>query len=141
MKSDILLDLTKGSFPIIIKPNLGQPVFLNLKRKTETSGSTHRFKSYVIAMQSHSVETILESFISNIFIQPILKEEGDFEKRRGEKYPIKPIEINKVEKLDFERHGMLREENCIAHDFHRVPLDINEIFGKRKALYEIIFEI
>ena len=141
MKSAILLDLTKGSFPIIIKPNLGQPVFLNIKKGSETSGSTHRFKSYVIAMSSHSVEVILESFTSNIYIQPILKDEGDFEKRRGEKYPIKPIEISKVEKLDFEEQGMLREENCIAHDFYKVLLDIDEIFGKRKAIYEIIFEI
>ena len=140
MNSDIFLDLTKGSFPIIIKPNLGQPIFLNLKR-SETSEITRRFKSYVMAISSHSVEIILESFISNIFIQPVLKDEGDFEKRRGEKYPIKPIEINKVEKLDFEEQGMLREENCIAHDFHKVLLDIDEIFGKRKALYEIIFEI
>jgi len=141
MNSEILLDLTKGSFPIIIKPNLGQPIFLNLKERSEISGSTHRFKSYVIAMSSDSIEIILESFNSNIFIQPILKDEGDFDERRGEKYPIKPIEINKVEKLDFHEQGMLREENCIAHDFHKVLLEIDGIFGKRKALYEIIFEI
>ena len=141
MNNDILLDLTKGTFPIIIKPNLGQPVFLNIRKRSETSVSTHRFKSYVMAISSHSVEIILESFISNIYIQPILKDEGDFEKRRGEKYPIKPIEISKVEKLDFEEQGMLREENCIAHDFYKTLLDIDEIFGKRKALYEIIFEI
>jgi predicted phosphodiesterase len=141
MNSDILLDLTKGSFPIIIKPNLGQPVFLNIHNRSETSASTHRFKSYVMAMSFYSVEIILESFISNIYIKPILKDEGDFEKRRGEKYPIKPIEISKVEKLDFEKHAMLREENCIAHDFYKVLLGIDEIFGKRTALYEIIFEI
>ena len=130
MNSEILLDLTKGSFPIIIKPNLGQPIFLNLKERSEISGSTHRFKSYVIAMSSDSIEIILESFNSNIFIQPILKDEGDFDERRGEKYTIKPIEINKVEKLDFQEQGMLREENCIVRDFHKVLLEKEKPYMK-----------
>ncbi len=141
MNSNIFLDLTKGTFPFIIKPNLGQPTFLNLQKGYGTSESMHRFKSYLIAMSSDSVEIILETFYSNIYIQPILKGDGDFEKRRGERYPIKPIKISKVEKLDFEEQGMLREEKCIVHDFYKMLLDIDEIFGKRKALYEIIFEI
>ena len=141
MKVDTFLDLTKGTFPIIIKPNLGQPVLLNLFKDSAHLSRRHTFKAFIVALSSYSVQRILESFISNVFIQPILKDEGDFEKRRGEKYAIKPISITEIKEFDFQDQTMISERNCIAYDFYTTLLDIEEIFGKRNALYEIIFEI
>ncbi|TFG17738.1 MAG: hypothetical protein EU533_08125, partial [Promethearchaeota archaeon] len=96
---------------------------------------------FIVALSSYSVQRILESFISNVYIQPILKDEGDFENRRGEKYFIKPISIIEIKDFDFQEQTMLTERNCIAYDFYTTLLDIEEIFGKRNALYEINFEI
>jgi len=141
MKIDTFMDLTKGTFPIIIKPSLGQPVLLNLLDDSKHSSKRYTFTAFIVALSSHSVERILESFSSNVFIQPVLKDEGDFEKRRGEKYAIKPITIDAIKKFDFQDHTTLNERNCIAYDFYTNLLDIEEIFGKRDALYEIVFEI
>ena len=141
MKVDTFLDLSKGTFPIIIKPNLGQPVLLNLSDEAKQSKKKYTFTAYIVALSSHSVQRILESLISNVSIQPILKEEGDFDKRRGEKYVIKPITIIEIRDFDFQDQTMINERNCIAYDFYTTLLDIEEIFGKRDALYEIVFEI
>ena len=77
----------------------------------------------------------------NIYIQPVLKEKGEFAKRRGEKYPIQIQEINKIKNLDFREHGVLKEEHCIVWDIFNTMLQIDNLFGERKELYEIKFQV
>ena len=51
-----MLDLSKGSFPIIIKPNLGQPILLNLgdfKNKANEYNRSIIFDSLIITKPSH----------------------------------------------------------------------------------------
>ncbi len=142
MEIDTFLDLSKGSFPIIIKPNLGQPTLINLNDDLTSHGEKKiTFSTLVVAMKSHSIERILEQFHSNLYIQPILKEQGNFSERRGEKYPIRAVEIKKIEKHEVEDQQLLTEENCVLMDIFKTALDLKGIYGKRNALFEIIYEI
>lgn len=145
MENSTFLDLSKGTFPIIIKPNLGQPTIINLRNLDEGSFSQEEkkvtFSAFVVAMKSHSVKRIVEQFHSNLFIQPILKESGKFSERRGEKYPLRAIEIKKIEKIDLEDQPLLTEEICIALDIHKTALNVKRIYGKRDTLFKIIYEI
>ena len=139
-----MLDLSKGSFPIIIKPNLGQPILLNLgdfKNKTNEYNRSIIFDALIITKQSHSIKRILEYFYLNLYIQPILKDEGDFQQRRGDLYPIKLAEISKIENLDFRDQPILEEQNCIIWDIFNCVLQLDNVFGKRKELYHVKFEL
>jgi len=142
MEIDTFLDLSKGTFPIIIKPNLGQPTLINLNKYFDSHGEKKiTFSTLVIAMESHSVERILEQFHSNLYIQPIIKDHGNFSERRGEKYPLRAIEIKKIDNIDLEDQPLLTEENCIAMDIFKTTLNVKGIYGKRSALFEITYEI
>ena len=142
MEIDTFLDLSTGTFPIIIKPNIGQPTLINLAEDfTSHGGKKITFSAMVVAMKSHSVERVLEQFHSNLFIQPILKDQGNFSERRGEKYPLRAIEIKQIDKIDLEDQPLLTEENCIAMDIYKTALNVKGIFGKRDALFEIMYEI
>ncbi|MFX0031068.1 MAG: metallophosphoesterase family protein [Candidatus Hodarchaeota archaeon] len=139
-----MLDLSVGSFPIILKPNLGQPILLNLKDFKDRLEEYHKpvmFNTLILANQSHSLKRILEYFHLNIYIQPILKEEGEFQQRRGELFPISLIEISKIEKLDFKDQTILEDKNCIIWDLYNSALQLENVFGKRTELYEINFKI
>ena len=138
------LDLEKGEYPIIIKPNLGQPILINLrefKNEKDVFIKKITFSALIIALPEQSNKEILEFFYLNIYIQPILKDEGEFTKRRGEKYPLQILKIEKIKKLDFRDQGVLKEENCIIWDIYNSLLQIDEIFGKRRELYKIKFQI
>ena len=114
-----MIDLTLGNYPIIISPNLGNPILLNLRNNKDHSlfpVKNLSFKALVIASKSYSIKKILENFHQNLFIQPILKDSGDFSKRRGALIDLHLVEIEKVEKLDFRDEPVLEEENCIIWD-------------------------
>ncbi|MFW9781894.1 MAG: hypothetical protein ACFFFB_06380, partial [Candidatus Heimdallarchaeota archaeon] len=139
-----MLDPTEGSFPLIIKPNLGQPILLNLKDFRDEFKEYNKqitFEALIVSKSSHSVKRILEYFHLNIFVQPILKDEGEFQQRRGDLYPITPIEISKVEKLDFREQAVLEFHSCIIWDIFNSALHLDDLFGIRKDLYQIKFKI
>ena len=134
------LDLKKGKYPIIIKPNLGQPILINLRDYMDDNGNFIKkivFDALIIAIPGQNVNEILQFFHLNLFIQPILKEKGDFSKRRGEKYPLQIQEIEKVKKLDFREDSVLKEEHCAIWDIYNTMLQIEGLFGERKELYKI----
>ncbi|MHA1291254.1 MAG: metallophosphoesterase [Promethearchaeota archaeon] len=137
------LDLKKGEFPIIIKPNLGQPILINLKEYRDENGNYIKnvtFDAILIALPNQSIEEILRFFHLNIFIQPILKDSGEFFERRGDRYPLEISEIKKI-KLDNEYNTLLNEEDCIYYDLTKGLFEIEDIYGKRKTLYKITFLI
>lgn len=138
------LNLKEGTFPIIIKPNLGQPVILNLrdfKSDDDQNVKNIFFDAIIITISSQPIEEILQFFRQKVFIQPILNDEGEFSKRRGDKYQIQVIDIQKIEKTNFKDQAVLQEENCITWDLHKRLLKINDVFGERKILFRIRFEI
>ncbi|TFG00201.1 MAG: hypothetical protein EU540_05585 [Promethearchaeota archaeon] len=138
------LDLKKGNYPIIIKPNLGQPILINLRDYMDDNGNFIKkilFDALIIAIPGQNVNEILQFFHLNLFIQPILKDKGDFSKRRGERYPLQIQEIEKVKKLDFREEGVLKEEHCEIWDIFNTMLQIEDLFGERKDLYKIKFQV
>ena len=148
MRKDLLkmynLDLKKGKYPIIIKPNLGQPILINLRDFLDDNGNFIKkiiFDALIIAIPGQNVNEILQFFHLNLFIQPILNDKGDFSKRRGERYPLQIQEIKKVKKLDFREHGVLKEEHCVIWDIFNTLLQIEGLFGERKDLYKIKFQV
>ncbi|MGQ4873536.1 MAG: metallophosphoesterase [Promethearchaeia archaeon] len=138
------MNLKIGEYPIIIKPNLGQPTLLNLKDYINENYKIIKkvtFKVIIIALPKHSEEEILEYFYPNLFIQPILKDDGPFKARRGEKFILKPVEIRKLKKLREKEYLYFSDEECFIFDLYNSSLKIENIFGKRTTLYEITFEI
>ena len=64
------LDLSKGNYPIILKPNLGQPEILNLKEFIDEQGNVKKqfkFTAFIIAIPEQSIQEILEYFYSKLF--------------------------------------------------------------------------
>ena len=138
------INLKKGKFPIIIKPNLGQPLLVNLRDYKGDNGKfikTVDFGVYVIAIPEHSTQEILESFYLNIYIQPILKDKGKFEERRGERYLLQILEIEEIKRVDLREQGFLSEDNCIAWDVYDSLSRVGNIFGDKKKIYKILFQI
>ena len=140
------LDLTKGKYPIIIKPNMGQPILINLRDYKDDTGKIIKkifFEAFIIAIPNQNIKEILEFFHLNIFIQPILKDEGEFVKRRGEKYHLNIAEIKRIERLDLKLRdqAVLEEENCIVWDLFKNLRQVDNIFGKRKNLYIVRIEV
>jgi len=139
------LDLKKEDYPIIIKPNMGHPVLINLRDYKDEKGIFNKqifFEALIITIPDQNIKEILGFFHLNIYIQPILKDVGDFEKRRGKRYPLQISEIEKIEELDFDEDQVIRkEENCIALDIFNNLLQIDNIFGERKDLYRVKFQI
>ncbi len=139
-----MIDLELGIYPIIISPNIGKPVLLNLrdyKQEAQFPIKNLSFEALIIASKIHSTKNILEHFHLNLFIQPILKERGDFEKRRGDLIDLHLVQIEKIEKLDFRDQPILEEENCIVWDINNCVFQFDDVFGKREELYRIKFEI
>ena len=138
------LDLTEGDFPIILKPNLGQPTLINIREFTDNNGTLIKkivFEAYIIVIPTQGIEEILNFFHLNLYIQPILKDKGTFSERRGELYPLQVQEISKINKLDFRDQAILKEEDCIIWDIFDTLLQIDNIFGKRSDLYKIKIQI
>ncbi|MFX1408874.1 MAG: metallophosphoesterase family protein [Promethearchaeota archaeon] len=141
--SKFQLDLNKGDFPIIIKPNLGQPLLLNLNDFKKEEGKYFKnitFETIIIAISNQTIQDIGKSFHLNTFIQPILRDRGKFLERRGEKYSLKLTEITKLNK-NVNENNLLKEENCILFDLKHTILKEEEILGERRDLFKIVFQI
>ena len=139
-----MIDLKLGNYPIIISPNLGNPILLNLRDYQEPAQfpvKSLSFKAFVIASKSHSAQKVLENFHQNLFIQPILKDSGEFLERRGDLIALHLVEIEKIEKLDFRDQPVLEEENCIVWDINNCVFQFDDVFGKREHLYRVKLEI
>ena len=139
-----MIDLKLGNYPIIISPNIGNPILLNIKddrTKAQFPVKNLSFRALVIASKTHSAQKILENFHQNLFIQPILKDSGDFSKRRGDLIDLHLVEIEKIEELDFRDQPVLEEENCIVWDINNCVFQFNDVFGKREHLYRVKLEI
>ena len=139
-----MIDLKLGNYPIIISPNLGNPILLNLRDYQEPAQfpvKSLSFKAFVIASKSHSAQKVLENFHQNLFIQPILKDSGEFLERRGDLIALHLVEIEKIEELDFRDQPVLEEENCIVWDINNCVFQFDDVFGKREHLYRVKLEI
>jgi len=141
--STFQLDLNKGDFPIIIKPNLGQPILINLKDFKNKEGKYFKsitFEAIILTISNQTIQEIGKDFHLNTFIQPILTDVGNFLERRGERYPLKLIEITKLNK-NITENNLLNEENCIIFDLQNTILKEEEILGERNGLFKMVFEI
>ncbi len=139
-----LLDIKKGAYPTIIKPNLGNPSIINFKDYKDSGDNFVQrvtFDVFVIAVPYQDVEEILNYFHLNIFIQPLLKDEGDFSNRRGELFPLQILEIKRMENRDFREFKFLDEDNCLSWDILKSTEKIEGLFGMRTALYKIKFKL
>jgi len=137
-------NLKKEKFPIIIKPNLGQPLLVNLRDFKGENGKYLKiinFSVYVIAIPDQSTQEILEFFHSNIYIQPILKDEGKFEERRGERYPLQILEIEEIKRVDLREEGILSEDHVAAWDIYNLLSRVDNIFGDKEKIYKMVFQI
>ncbi|MFX1396350.1 MAG: metallophosphoesterase family protein [Promethearchaeota archaeon] len=138
------LNLRKGKYPIIISPNIGQPLLINFRDFRDKNGKFIQkisFNAYVLGISSQNTQEILNQFYMNTFIQPILKDEGSFEKRRGKKYLLQVVEIEKLNKIELRNPAVLNKDNCIAWDVYKSLSRSKNPFGKRNTLYKIVFKV
>ena len=93
------LNLKEGTYPIIILPNLGQPILINLKDFKQIDGNFSKiilFDAIIITLPEQTIQDILYYFHENLYIQVVLKGDGDFKERRGQKFLLQITEIKKV---------------------------------------------
>lgn len=139
-----MLEMEKGEYPIIIKPNLGAPILLNLKDYKDSNNLIVKsivFEAIVIALPKMETNRILEYFHRNIFIQPVLKSEGEFQERRGELISLQIMEIERLNVKTIRKEVVLEEKNCIITDFYHNLLHLEDVFGKKDSLYTLKFQI
>ena len=138
------LESGEGGYPFILKPNLGFPELLNLRDIPEDLNTSLKFKVLALADRSNTKEQIISYFQSNVFIQPILKEIGPFQQRRGEKYGLKITNIEKIEKVDkhdYKPEELKTKRDCIVLDMHHILLKFKAKIGKRTSIFEIEFAL
>jgi len=138
------LDFGKTDFPIILKPNLGQPTLINIRDFLDHTGSIIKnvvFEAYIITLPTQSVEEILQFFYLNLFVQPILRDTEQFSERRGELYPLQILEISKLKNLHFRDQAVLNEEDCLIWDIFNNFSQIDNPFGRRTDLYKVKVQI
>ncbi len=138
------LNLKEGKFPFIIKPNLGIPILINLKDYKSEKGIYVKdviFDSFIISVSGQSLDEILHYFHLKVYIQPILKDTGDFLQRRGMKYALEIFDAKKIDKYDYKDQQILEEDNCIVWDMFKRMLKIENLFGERKIVFKIRFRI
>ncbi|MBN1800690.1 MAG: metallophosphoesterase [Candidatus Lokiarchaeota archaeon] len=138
------LNLRRGKYPIIISPNIGQPAFINFRDFLDSEGHFIKklvFTAHVLAIPGQHIQEILQYFYANTFIQPILKEEGNFAARRGKRYELQAVEIEGLDRMDIKEPEALSVENCLAWDVYKSLSKSKNAFGRRTKLYEIVFKI
>ncbi len=125
---------------ILLKPNLGQPELINLVEfsdETPEKGKKVSFRTYFLSNIKLSSEDLQQKLISNVYIQPILKDSGDFLKRRGQ---LQKLEISKITFINLDELGplmdlALNENELIIRDIYNTLLKINKGILKDKYLY------
>jgi len=134
----------KVDFPIILKPNIGQPVLLNINQMSDPNWNNEHiieFDSIILANSSFKEQEIRKIFAENIFIEPILKDEGDFEKRRGDKLKLKIKSISTKDLIDFKKIQYASEELCEVWDIYHSINKRGFIGSGRDQLFIGHFEI
>ncbi len=126
-------------YPIIIKPNLGQPLIINLREYIDEYGSVSkkiRFNAILLAKSGISSDEIQKQLDNNIYLQPILMDSGNFDQRRGKKFPLELNKIIRKEYKDFRIEENPKEELCELWDiYHAIK---KKGFGKiRDQLFKI----
>jgi 3',5'-cyclic AMP phosphodiesterase CpdA len=131
------------NYPIIIKPNLGQPSLINLREYVDENNSISReirFNLILLAKSGISIDEIQKQIRNNIYLQPILKSSGNFDQRRGKKFPLEINKIIKKEYKDFRIEENPKEEVCELWDIYRAIK--KKGFGKtRDQLFKIELSI
>jgi len=134
----------KVDFPIILKPNIGQPILLNINQISDPNWNNEHiieFDSIILANSSVKEQEIRKIFADNIFIEPILKDEGDFEKRRGDKFKLKIKSISSKDLIDFKKIQYASEELCEVWDIYHSIKKRGFIGSGRDQLFKGHFEI
>lgn len=136
------LDLREGKGSVIISPNLGKPVLLNLKEIHEKQEENSVvFKSLIISNRKESQDDVSLDFQSNVFVQPLLKDSGLFHERRGKRYPLQITKIEKIEKTKFKPPELVNQRDCEIWDMYNILLKLKAKLGKRTELHEVTFKI
>ncbi|TXT66674.1 MAG: hypothetical protein BAJALOKI1v1_270006 [Promethearchaeota archaeon] len=132
-------DLLDEDYPaIIIKPNLGYPQLVNIQEYTRKELDNPHLPSLHILLLANDnitkndIKSLLEN---NVFIQPLLKSEGEFYERRGQIYPLKIQSV--VEEGDitqFESNNSPPQKDCELFDIYKIIK--KKGFKKRKKIFQ-----
>ncbi|MHA1805805.1 MAG: metallophosphoesterase family protein [Promethearchaeota archaeon] len=115
---------------LLLKPNLGQPHLINLNEIIEKQAlepGTNLFFEAIFFLEKPCKKEDLEKILLNhCYLQPLLKDTGDFNARRGSLIPLKILEINNpcIEDIKKLRKN---EKEVILHDIY---LNLNKLLEK-----------
>ncbi|MBY9006810.1 MAG: metallophosphoesterase [Candidatus Lokiarchaeota archaeon] len=128
-------------YPIIIKPNLGNPSIFNLRNyenKDENAIEDIVLDTIFLGKLNLSIEKARKIISKNIYIQPILKEFGPFEERRGERFQLELISLSKIiinpKKFDYNDKELVE-----IRDIYNTLKKNRKALKKRKRLFKITF--
>lgn len=141
MFTKIQIESIDDELPIIIKPNIGQPILINLNHKTNNSRNKIEFEILILANPSLSKISIKKLLLNNIFVQPILQDCGEFQKRRGRKYKLKLQKIIRKNIINFREIDRSSENLCEIRDIYFNFIKKGFKDSKREQIFECWLEM
>jgi len=130
--------------PIIIKPNIGQPILINLGHKSNEyrkKNNKIEFDILLVANSSMSKTSIKKLLFNNIFLQPILQDQGDFQKRRGRRYKLSVQKIVQKDFIDFRKIYNASESICEIWDIYNNVIKKGFKNSKREQIFKCRLEM
>ncbi|MEJ2248481.1 MAG: metallophosphoesterase, partial [Candidatus Lokiarchaeota archaeon] len=135
-------EFKKTKFPIIIEPNLGKPHLLNLNdfHEIENQENNVIFNATCAKLKNQDLNSVSRFFQKQTFIQPLLKDEGDFYEKRGKYFSLEVLNVSEVD-TKIKKRKLKNKRDCEVYDFRKKLLKVRKVFGKRNCLCEIEFKI
>lgn len=140
---DILNQISEN-YPIIIKPNIGQPLIINLGEYFDRNIEIIKDITIEIILLGNSkllIRNIIEILSKNIFLQPILRDSGPFEQRRGKKYQLELINISKINFIDIKKLDHNNEELVELADIYNNLQNYKKILKNRNMLFKCLLKL
>lgn len=127
----------------LLNPNLGQPELINLQEEDSKSKEKKYdviFYAIFLSKIKISEEELKKTLLNSTYIQPILKERGNFAERRGELYEIELQTISIVNKNAFNMSSN-DKINIIINDIYKTLLKIKKGILNEETLFVVKFKI
>ncbi len=140
-----IMDNISDLYPIIIKPNIGQPLFIDLRKYHKKNNEFLKdiyFDTIFIGRTDLSIDQIKDILSNNLYLQPILRDTGSFKKRRGNKYQLEIIDILKKKFVDIKKIDLHKNEELYdLGDIYYTLKKNSKSFNKRDSLIKIRLKI
>ncbi|MBD3194854.1 MAG: hypothetical protein GF317_07360 [Candidatus Lokiarchaeota archaeon] len=107
--------------PIFIKPNIGQPILLNLQEEIESNGKSSNnidFDLFGLYVSKIDINEVMKNLEDNVYLQPVLAGKGEFNERRGKLIKLSILKVSKVLSPNLKKKVYPTENSCEIWDIY-----------------------